>query len=68
MVYTILGSIVWNGVHVVAGWILGENWQVVKQYATIIEFAVLAAVALGIVLFVWRRWRAHRREGDKDST
>jgi membrane protein DedA with SNARE-associated domain len=68
MIYTILGSIVWNGVHVVAGWILGENWQVVKQYATIIEFGVLAAVAVGIVLFVWRRWRARQRAGDKDST
>ena len=68
MIYTILGSIVWNGVHVVAGWILGENWQVVKQYATIIEFAVLAAVAVGIVLFVWRRWRARQRAGDKNST
>lgn len=61
MVYTILGSIVWNGVHVVAGWALGENWEVVKQYATIIEFAVLAAVILGIVWFVWRRWRARQQ-------
>ncbi len=62
MVYTILGSIVWNGVHVVLGWVLGENWQIVKEYATIIEFAVLAAVIVGIVIFVGRRWKA-RREG-----
>jgi membrane protein DedA with SNARE-associated domain len=68
MVYTILGSIVWNGVHVFLGWVLGENWEVVKQYATIIEIAVLAAVVVGIVLFVWRRWRAHRRAGGDDST
>jgi membrane protein DedA with SNARE-associated domain len=68
MVYTILGSIVWNGLHVVAGWILGENWEVVKQYATIIELAVLAAVVVAIVLFVWRRWKAHRRAGGGDST
>ena len=68
MIYTILGSIVWNGVHVFLGWVLGENWEVVKQYATIIEVGVLAAVAVGIVLFVWRRWRAHRRAGNGDST
>lgn len=61
MVYTILGSIVWNGAHVVAGWVLGENWEVVKQYATIIEFVVLAAVVVAIVLFVWRRWRARQQ-------
>ncbi len=68
MVYTILGSIVWNGIHVIAGWILGENWDVVKEYATIIEFGVLAAVVVAIVVFVWRRWRAHRRAGGGDST
>lgn len=68
MVYTIIGSIVWNGAHVVAGWILGENWDVVKEYATIIELGVLAAVVVGIVVFVWRRWRAHRQVGDRDST
>ena len=68
MVYTILGSIVWNGIHVVAGWVLGENWEAVKQYATIIEVVVLAAVVIAIILFVWRRWRAHRRVDDGDST
>jgi membrane protein DedA with SNARE-associated domain len=68
MVYTILGSIVWNGAHVIAGWILGENWDVVKEYATIIEIGVLVAVVVAIVVFVWRRWRAHRRAGDEDST
>ncbi len=68
MIYTILGSIVWNGVHVVLGWVLGENWEVVKQYATIIEAAVLAAIVIAIVLFMWRRWRARQRARDSDST
>ena len=67
MVYTILGSIVWNGVHVVAGWVLGENWDAVKPYATIIEIGVLAAILLAFVVFVWKRWRAHRRASDDGS-
>ena len=67
MIYTILGSIVWNGVHVGLGWVLGENWQIVKDYATIIEFAVLAAVVVGIVLFVGRRWKARRRPGHPET-
>jgi hypothetical protein len=32
----------------------------VKEYAPIIEYTVLAAVAGGIFWFVWRRWRARR--------
>lgn len=60
MVYTIIGSILWNGGFVILGWVLGENWRVVERYASIIEFAVLAAVAVGVVWFVWRRLKAHR--------
>ena len=60
MTFTILGSILWNGAHVGLGWVLGENWQVVKRYASIIEYGVLGAIAVGIVWFIWRRWKARR--------
>jgi membrane protein DedA with SNARE-associated domain len=60
IVYTIIGSILWNGGFVILGWVLGENWQLVERYAAIAEYAVLVAVAVGIVLFVWRRWKGRR--------
>jgi membrane protein DedA with SNARE-associated domain len=60
MFYTIIGSILWNGGFVVLGWVLGENWQLVERYASIVEYTVLAAVAVGIVWFVWSRWKARR--------
>jgi membrane protein DedA with SNARE-associated domain len=60
IVYTVIGSILWNGGFVVLGWVLGENWRVVERYASIVEFVVLAALAVGIVWFVWRRRKARR--------
>lgn len=57
MFYTILGCILWNGVHVVLGWALGSNWHIVERYASVIEYAVLTAIVAGIALFVWRRWK-----------
>ncbi len=56
--YTIIGSILWNAGFVVLGWVLGENWQLVKQYATIIEYAVLAIFIAVVIWFVVRRWKA----------
>lgn len=58
MIYTIIGCILWNGAHVGLGWALGSQWTLVKQYVSIIEYAVVAAMVAAIVWFVWRRWKA----------
>jgi membrane protein DedA with SNARE-associated domain len=58
--YTVLGSTVWNGVLVGLGWILGENWRVVSEYAQWLTYAVLIAFAIAVMWFVWQRWSASR--------
>ena len=59
MVYTVLGTALWNGAYIGLGWALGSQWQLVEQYGRIVEYVVLVAVGLGILWFLWRRWR-HR--------
>ncbi len=49
-VLTLAGSLIWNSVFVVAGFLLGENWSAVLQYADILKYLVVAGVAC---LFVW---------------
>lgn len=61
MFYTVLGCLAWNGGFVALGLLLGSNWPVVKQYSSIIEYAVLATILGGILLLLWRRWRAYKR-------
>jgi membrane protein DedA with SNARE-associated domain len=57
-VYTAFGSVLWNGGFISLGWVLGAQWPLVKQYASIVEYVVLAAIiAGGILWFVWRRWK-----------
>jgi len=68
IVYTVIGSILWNGGFVILGWVLGENWRVVERYASILEFVVLAAATAGIVWFVWSRWKARRRSDERPET
>jgi membrane protein DedA with SNARE-associated domain len=58
MVYTVLGSALWNGAFIVLGWALGAQWASVKQYASIIEYAALALMVGGILWLLWRRWKA----------
>lgn len=63
MAYTLIGCVLWNGVHVGLGWALGSQWTLVKHYVSIIEYAVLAVLVVGIVWFVLRRWKARRDQG-----
>ncbi|MFG2472891.1 DedA family protein [Streptomyces canus] len=63
---TTLGSLIWNSVLVLAGYWLGDQWDLVETYVGIISnvvlVVVLAAVALYIVIRVRSRGSAqHRR-------
>jgi membrane protein DedA with SNARE-associated domain len=58
---TAAGSLIWNSIFVVSGYLLGENWHIVESYAGVLSKVVLAAVALAVVVFVILRIR---RRGD----
>ncbi len=54
-VYTSGGSLLWNMVLVRLGWILGDQWTLVRQYTQTIQYVLLAAVIATIAWFLWRR-------------
>lgn len=63
-VLTALGSLLWNTVFVLAGYLLGESWWRVEAYAGLLQKAVIVAVAAAVVAFVASRLRrrgAHSR-------
>lgn len=68
---TTAGSLIWNSVFVLAGYLLGESWPVVEQYASVLQWAVLIAVSLGVASFVTIRVRdirgARTRHGNPES-
>jgi membrane protein DedA with SNARE-associated domain len=55
---TAAGSLIWNTIFVLAGFFLGEQWHVVEQYADILQYIVIAVVALAVAWFVFVRVRA----------
>jgi len=62
VLFTALGSLIWNTAFVVAGFLLGQHWYLVEQYAGIFSKVVLAAAVLGIGYFALSRWLRQRRE------
>ncbi|MFE3518837.1 DedA family protein [Streptomyces sp. NPDC059166] len=61
---TALGSLIWNSVLVMAGYWLGDRWDVVGDYVGLASKAVLALVAVAVVTWVVRRVRRSDRSHD----
>lgn len=58
---TAAGSAIWNTVFVMAGYLLGENWPQIEQYAEVFQVIVISAVVIAVTAFVVIRVRQRRR-------
>lgn len=56
VLYSLVGSSIWNGILIGAGWLLGANWGEVEHYVKYFQYVVIVVVAVGVVWFVWKRW------------
>jgi membrane protein DedA with SNARE-associated domain len=55
LLYTTLGSGLWNAVLIGAGWLLGANWELVERYQSVLGTAVVGLLVLAVVWFIGRR-------------
>lgn len=55
VLYTAIGSGLWNSVLILSGWWLGENWETVGDYVGLLEYPVIATVVGGAIWFLWKR-------------
>ena len=65
ILFTILGSIPWNLALVMAGYVLGENWEQIALFLKRYEYLVLGILVLVALGYLWLRfgrpWLARRR-------
>ncbi len=55
IVFTTIGSGVWNALLIWAGWLLGENWEVVGTYQGYFGNFIVAALVVTVVWFLGSR-------------
>lgn len=54
---TLAGSAIWNALFIGAGWVLGENWDVVEGYMGPLSYLVVALLAVAGVFLIVRKVR-----------
>ena len=57
LIYTTIGSLLWNTLLVGAGYRLESHWDRVEPYVEIFQYIVIVVAALLIGRFLYRRWR-----------
>ncbi|CAA9576119.1 MAG: hypothetical protein AVDCRST_MAG33-3069 [uncultured Thermomicrobiales bacterium] len=55
LIYTTIGSAIWNAALIGAGWALGDNWESVGDYVGYFQYVVIALIAVGVLWFFWRK-------------
>ncbi|WP_292836335.1 DedA family protein [Microbacterium sp.] len=64
---SLAGSLLWNTLFVMAGFLLGESWHIVETYAGFFQYVVIAVSAVAVVWFIVARVRQLRsRRPDAD--
>lgn len=58
-IFTTIGSAIWNSILIGLGWWAGDRWQVVEQYASYFNYAVLTLLIIGIGWWIWKRRSSH---------
>ena len=64
LLYTTIGSLIWNFVLILVGSLVGENWEnivnIFDTYSHIIVVIVAGLVILAIVIFYWKRSKKNK--------
>jgi membrane protein DedA with SNARE-associated domain len=60
ILYTIIGSGVYNLVLIGLGFVLGSRWKTVEQYSNYLNYAIYAAILVAVGLFALKRVRRRR--------
>lgn len=68
LVFTALGSLIWNASLVLTGYLLGESWHVVESYVSTFSKAVAVLVVLAILAFVGSRLVRSRVSRGRDHS
>jgi len=61
VIYTTIGSLVWNTALIGAGYVLRDNWHDVEPVLDTFQYVVIAAILAAVAWYVWARFVSPNR-------
>jgi membrane protein DedA with SNARE-associated domain len=66
--YAFLGSFIWSIALTWGGYMLGQNWERIREVMRPFDYPIIGIVVVLIGVFVWLRLRNRKRESSKYGT
>jgi membrane protein DedA with SNARE-associated domain len=63
LLYTAIGSAVWNTALIGVGWILGDNWDAVEEYVGYLQYLVIIGVLAAVGWFIYMKLKQRNGRG-----
>jgi len=67
VLYTTVGSLVWNTALIGAGYLLRDNWHDVEPVLDTVQYLVIAAIVLAIAWYFWSRFASPKNRSQQPS-
>jgi len=66
--YAFLGSFIWSVALTWGGYILGQNWERIRELMRPFDYPIIGIVVVLIGIFIWLRLRSRRRDDVKNQS
>jgi membrane protein DedA with SNARE-associated domain len=66
-IYTVIGAGLWNAFLTYVGYLLKENWHVVRKYSEIVDIIVVAIMAVGVAYLIFHLYRYRKQAKESIS-
>ena len=63
LLYTIIGSLVWNSVIIVIGYVVGDNFLVINEVLKKYSYLFVALITIIVVIVIFRKRRKNEKSG-----
>ena len=67
LLYSLLGTAIWNTILIYLGALAGDNWQKITDYMNTYAYVIVAAAAVVFLLFIIRRFYKKKRRKSNDA-
>ena len=61
VIYTAIGSLIWNTALIGAGYALRDNWHDVEPFLDTFQYVVIAGILVAVVWYFWSRFGRRQR-------
>jgi membrane protein DedA with SNARE-associated domain len=60
VIFAFIGSFIWSGALAYAGYVLGQNWEQIREVMRPFDIPIVIACVMLVIIFVWLRLRSRR--------